>query len=68
MVRNPIPMAVEGVSYGTTHVEAGSTITIAGKELPVLLSLSGYEGDFSVGNSGFINGVQVLTSDRLSRS
>ncbi len=66
VVRNPIPMAVEGVSYGTTHVEAGSTITIAGKELPVLLSLSGYEGYFSVGNSGFINGVQVLTSDRLS--
>ena len=65
VVRNPIPMTVEGATYGTTQVEEGSTITVAGKELPVLLSLSGYEGYFSVGNSGFINGVQVLVSDRL---
>ncbi len=65
VVRNPIPMEVEGVSFGTTCVEEGSTITVAGKELPVLSSITGYDGYFSVGNSGFINGVQVLVSDRV---
>ena len=62
---NPIPMEVEGMKFGTTHIEEGSTITVAGKKLPVLLSLSGYDGYFSVGSKGFINGVQVLVSDRL---
>lgn len=65
VVRNPIPMEVEGMKFGTTHIEEGSTITVAGKKLPVLLSLSGYDGYFSVGSKGFINGVQVLVSDRL---
>ena len=65
VVRNPLPITAEGATYGTTHVEEGSVITVAGKELPVLLSLSGYDGYFSVGNSGFVNGVQVLTSDRI---
>ena len=65
VVRNPLPITVEGATYGTTHVEEGSVITVAGKELPVLLSLSGYDGYFSVGNSGFVNGVQVLASDRI---
>ena len=31
----------------------------------MLLSLSGYDGYFTVGNSGFVNGVQVLVSDRI---
>ncbi len=65
VVRNPIPMEIEGVSFGNTHVEEGSIITVAGKKLPVLLSMSGYDGYFSVGNSGFINGVQVLVSDKI---
>ncbi|MDE7478483.1 MAG: FtsX-like permease family protein, partial [Lachnospiraceae bacterium] len=65
VVRNPLPLNIEGIQIGTTHIEEGSIITIAGKELPVLLSLSGYDGYFSVGNNGFINGVQVLVSDCL---
>ncbi len=65
VVRNPIPMEIDGVAFGTTHVEEGSEITVSGKKLPVLLSMSGYDGYFSVGNSGFINGVQVLVSDRI---
>ncbi len=65
VVRNPIPMEVEGVTLFTTHVEEGSTITVSGKKLPVLLSLEGYDGYFSVGNNGFVNGVQVLVSDRI---
>lgn len=65
VVRNPIPMEIEGVKVMTTNIEEGRTVTVAGKKLPVLLSLSGYDGYFSVGNSGFINGVQVIVSDRL---
>lgn len=65
VVRNMIPMEVEGVTLFTTHVEEGSIITVSGKKLPVLLSLEGYDGYFSVGNSGFVNGVQVLVSDRI---
>ena len=65
VIRNPIPMEIEGVSFGTTHVEEGSTVTVSGKKLPVLLSMEGYDGYFSVGGSGFVNGVQVLVSDRI---
>lgn len=65
VVRNPLPINIEGVQYGTTHIEEGSMITVAGKKLPVLLALSGYDSYFSVGNNGFTNGVQVLVSDRL---
>ncbi|RKI86413.1 ABC transporter permease [bacterium 1xD42-87] len=68
VIRNPIPMEIEGVSFGTTHVEEGSTVTVSGKKLPVLLSMEGYDGYFSVGNSGFVNGVQVLVSDRIYSS
>lgn len=65
VVRNPIPMEITGQLIGTTHIDVGSTITIAGRELPVLLSLSGYDSYFSIGNGGFINGVQVIVCDRL---
>lgn len=68
VVRNPIPMEIEGVSIGTTYVEEGSETTVSGKKLPVLLSISGYDGYFSVGNSGFVNGVQILVSDRIYSS
>lgn len=65
VVRNPIPMEIEGVSIGTTYVEEGSMITVAGEKLPVLLSMGGYDGYFSVGNGGFTNGVQVIVSDQM---
>ena len=65
VVRNPLPVNIEGVDAGTTCIEEGSTITISGKRLRVLLTLNGYDGYFSVGNSGFILGVQVLVSDQL---
>lgn len=65
VVRNPLPIEIEGEKIGTTCIEAGRTITVAGRKLPVLLSMSGYDGYFSVGNSGFINGVQVIVSDRI---
>ncbi len=65
IVRNPISFMVEGIQIGTTQIEEGSIITIAGKKLQVLLALNGYDGYFSVGNNGFINGVQVLVNDHL---
>lgn len=65
VVRNPIPMEISGEQYFTTHVEEDSCVTIAGRELPVLLAMNGYDGYFSVGNSGFANGVQILVSGRL---
>lgn len=65
VIRNPIPMQIGEEQIGTTQIQEGTRITVAGKEFPVLLSLSGYDTYFSVGNSGFTNGVQVLVSDRL---
>ncbi len=65
VVRNPLPINIEGVDAGTTCIEEGSAITISGKKLQVLLTLNGYDGYFSVGNNGFCVGVQVLVSDRL---
>ncbi len=65
VVRNPLPLEIGGETIGKTYIEEGRTIMTAGRELPVLLSISGYDGYFSVGNSGFINGVQVIVSDRL---
>ena len=65
VVRNPLPINIEGIDAGTTCIEQGSTITIAGKKMEVLLTLNGYDGYFSVGNNGFYIGVQVLVSDQL---
>lgn len=65
VVRNPLPLEVEGMQIGTTHIEEGSVITIEGRKLPVLLSISGYDSYFSIGNNGFLNGVQVIVSDSL---
>ena len=65
VIRNPIPMQVGEEQIGTTQIEAGTNIAVAGKEFPVLLSLNGYDTYFSVGNNGFTNGIQVLVSDRL---
>lgn len=65
VVRNPLPIEIEGFDMGMTCVGEGGAITIAGKKLRVLLALNGYDMYFSVGNNGFCNGVQVLVSDRL---
>lgn len=65
VIRNPLPIEAEGIQIGTTHIEEGSVITIEGRKLPVLLSISGYDSFFSIGNDGFYNGVQVVVSDSL---
>lgn len=63
IVRNPIPVSFNGEEASRTSFQAGDTIHIAGKDIPVLSVLNGYGGYVSVGNNGFTNGVQVIVSD-----
>ena len=43
----------------------GETITVADRKLEVLYTLDGYDGYLSVGNNGFVNGVQVIVNEEL---
>lgn len=65
VVRNPIPLTLDGEEIARTDIKAGSTVTVAGKELRVLKTLDGYDGYMSVGHNGFTNGVQVIVSHTL---
>ena len=65
MVRNPLPLVYEGQEIPRTTILAGDTITVAGQELTVLNTLDGYETYLSVGNNGFINGVQIVVNETL---
>lgn len=65
VVRNPIPLAIEGAEAPRTTIKAGSTIMVAGKELFVVKTLDGYDGYLGVGNSGFTNGVQVIVDHTI---
>lgn len=65
MVRNPLPLVFEGQEIPRTCIRAGETVTAAGRELEVLYTLDGYETYLSVGNNGFINGVQVIVNEDL---
>ena len=65
MVRNPLPLVYEGQEISRTTILAGDTITVAGQELTVLNTLDGYETYLSVGNNGFINGVQIVVNETL---
>lgn len=65
VVRNPIPLILEGEEIARTDIQVGSTITVAGKELRVLKTLDGYDGYMSVGNNGFTNGVQVIVDHTI---
>lgn len=65
VIRNPLPMVYEGEEIPRTELHAGDVITVAGREVTVLDTLDGYEGYLSVGNSGFINGVQVVVNEEL---
>lgn len=65
IVRNPVPLNIEGQEIPRSDIPTGSTITVSGQKLPVLFTLNNYDGYISVGNNGFINGVQVIVSDRL---
>ena len=65
MVRNPIPLNFQGQDIPRTNIPVGETITVADRKLEVLYTLDGYDGYLSVGNSGFVNGVQVIVNEEL---
>ena len=65
MVRNPLPLVFEGQEIPRTSIQTGDTITVAGRELTVLHTLDGYDTYLSVGNNGFINGVQIVVNEDL---
>ncbi len=65
VVRNPLPLEFEGQELPRTELHAGERISVAGKELAVLHTLDGYERYFSMGNNGFVNGVQVIVDQEL---
>ena len=65
IVRNPIPLNFQGQDIPRTSIPAGETITVAGRELEVLFTLDGYDSYLSVGNNGFVNGVQVIVNEEL---
>ena len=62
VVRNPIPLQFQGEELPRTQVQAGSVITVAGVEVPVLGTLDGYDTYIGVGNGGFTQGVQLIVS------
>lgn len=65
VIRNPVPFAYEGAQVPRTVIRAGETIHIGGKEIPVLYALDDYGGYISIGNSGFVNGVQMIVNNSL---
>ncbi len=65
MVRNPIPLNFQGQDIPRTNIPAGETITVADRKLEVLYTLDGYDSYLSVGNNGFVNGVQVIVNEEL---
>lgn len=65
VVRNPIPMTYGDTEVFTNRIEEGTVLTIAGKKLPVLLTWDVYDPYLSVGNGGFLNGIEVIVADTL---
>ena len=65
MVRNPLPLVFEGQEIPRTTIQTGDVISVAGRELTVLATLDGYDTYLSVGNNGFINGVQIVVNEEL---
>ena len=63
IVRNPLALNYEGAELERTSFVAGDTISVVGRNIPIIKTLDGYDGYVSVGNSGFTNGVQVIVSD-----
>ncbi len=60
LVKNPIPFAFEGASYEFTEFKSGDTITVNGKSLRIIAVT---QKAITIGNNGFMNGVQLIVSD-----
>lgn len=64
IVKNPPGLIVGGKELERTTFESGESISVAGKEIPIITTLEGYDC-ISVGNDGYTHGIQVIVSDRL---
>lgn len=62
IVKNPIPFSYEGQSIETTDFGYGDILSVNGYEVRVVGM-----ADFpvSINNEGFINGVQIIVSDKM---
>ena len=65
VIRNPLPLVFEGKEIARTTIQKGDVVSVAGRELDVLDTLDGYEWALSVGNNGFVNGVQVVVNEEM---
>ena len=63
IVRNPLALSYGDTEMKRTNFVSGETVSVAGRDIPIIRILDGYDGYVSVGNSGFTNGVQVIVSD-----
>lgn len=61
LIKNPIALSYEGQSLATTSFTTGDTIIVENTELNVLGNCDSVE----LGNSGFVNGVQVIVFDAV---
>lgn len=62
LVKNPVAFAQEGKTLPHTELKSGESISINGKGLQI----AGLINDpISIGNKGFLNGVQILVSQSL---
>lgn len=64
IVKNPPQLSVENKELERTTFEPGEKISVAGRDIPILATLEGYDC-ISVGNDGYTHGVQVIVSDSL---
>ena len=65
VIKNPFPVVYEGEELEHSEFAAGDTVSIKGRELPVMAAFDGTDGFAGIGNQGFTNGVQVIVSDRI---
>lgn len=61
IVKNPIPFSYEGQEFANTNFVNGDTIRVNGMKLRVV-SISDHA--VTVNNEGFLNGVQIIVSDK----
>lgn len=62
LVKNPVTFAQEGHSLPHTELKPGESISVNGKRLGIIGLI---DDPVSIGNKGFINGVQILVSPSL---
>ena len=62
IVKNPVPFAFEGQTFENTAFEYNDTILVNGHKLRVAGIA---DNPITINNEGFINGVQIIVSDKI---